>query len=108
MDGLELTWVHADADTIVWLDLPRSLVMRRVTRTIRRTVARRALERQPRAAHELLPVGPEKNIVRWSWTMHDSYRQRYLTAIADGTWDHATVHQLTSVESVSKFLAEAT
>ena len=102
--------VHGGADTIVWLDLPKSVVMRRVVkRTLRRAVRREELwngNREPLT--NFYRWGPEENIVRWAWTMHDHYRQRYLTAIEDGTWDHATVHRLSSVEAVSKFLDEAT
>lgn len=97
------------ADTIVWLDLPRPVVMRRViTRTLRRAVTREELwngNREPLT--NFYRWDPELNIVRWSWTKHESYRQRYLDAIADGTWAHAQVHQLRSVDAVSTFLAEA-
>ena len=107
-----VTWstTMPQADTIVWLDLPRSVIMRRVTaRTLRRAVTREELwngNREPLT--NFYRWEPEKNIIRWSWTMHDQYRERYLGAMADGTWAHAEVHQLTSVEAVSKFLAEAT
>lgn len=106
-----VTWsiTMPQADAIVWLDLPRSVVMRRVTRrTLRRAIRREELwngNREPLT--NFYKWAPEQNIIRWSWTMHDSYRERYLAAIADGTWDHAEVHQLTSVGAISKFLAEA-
>lgn len=97
------------ADTIVWLDLPRPVVMRRVVkRTLRRAFKREDLwngNREPLT--NFYKWDPKENIIRWSWTMHDSYRERYEAAIADGTWDHATVHQLTSVDAVSEFLATA-
>ena len=97
------------ADTVVWLDMPRSLVMRRVTsRTLRRAFRREVLwngNREPLT--NFYKWDPEQNVIRWAWTKHDSYRERYLEAIANGTWDHAEVHQLTSTEAVSKFLAEA-
>lgn len=97
------------ADTVVWLDLPRSVIMRRVTtRTLRRAITREELwngNREPLT--NFYRWAPEKNIIRWSWTMHQQYRERYLAAMADGTWDHAEVHQLTSVEAVSEFLARA-
>lgn len=97
------------ADTIVWLDLPRSMVMRRVTRrTLRRAFKREVLwngNREPLT--NFYKWDPKQNVIRWAWTMHDSYRERYLTAMADGTWVHAEVHQLTSVDAVSTFLAKA-
>ena len=97
------------ADTVVWLDLPRSVVMRRVVaRTVRRAVYRQELwngNREPLT--NFYRWDPEVNIIRWSWTRHDHYRRRYLQAIGDGTWAHAEVHRLTSVDAVSKFLVEA-
>lgn len=97
------------ADTIVWLDLPKRVVMRRVTtRTVRRALTRQELwngNREPLT--NFYRWAPEKNIIRWSWTMHESYRQRYLDALTRGTWDHATVHRLRSVDEVAGFLAEA-
>ncbi len=108
---MSVTWslTMPQADTIVWLDLPRSLVMRRVaTRTVRRAVTGEELwngNREPLT--NFYRWDPEKNVIRWSWTHHEAYRKRYLTAMEDGTWTHAAVHQLQSPEAVSKFLAEA-
>lgn len=108
---MSVTWslTMPQADTIVWLDLPRSLVMRRVvTRTVRRAVTREELwngNREPLS--NFYCWDPEKNVIRWSWTRHEYYRRRYLTAMEDGTWAHAAVNQLQSPEAVSKFLAEA-
>ncbi len=71
------------ADTVVWLDLPRRVVMRQVvTRTIRRLVTREALwngNREP--IRNVLSGAPERSIIRWSWTQHDKYRDRYTRAI---------------------------
>lgn len=108
---MSVTWslTMPQADTVVWLDLARSLVMQRVMRrTIRRAVTREELwngNREPLT--NFYRWDPEKNIIRWSWTRHEQYRDRYSTAIEDGTWAHASVYQLRSPEAVSKFLAEA-
>lgn len=97
------------ADTVVWLDLPRSLVMKRVvSRTLRRSLTREELwngNREPLT--NLYRWDPEKNIMRWSWTMHESYRRRYETAVSDGSWDHAVVHRLRSRAEVDDFLARS-
>lgn len=107
----KVTWsiTMPAADTVVWLDLPKRVVMGRViSRTVRRAITREELwngNREPLT--NFYRWDPEKNIIRWSWTMHESYRQRYVDALADGTWDHATVHRLRSVGAVAGFLAEA-
>lgn len=106
-----VTWstTMPQADTIVWLDLPKRVVMWRVTsRTIRRALTREELwngNREPLS--NFYRWSPDKNIIRWSWTMHESYHRRYLHAMSDGTWDHATVYRLRSVDDVAGFLAEA-
>lgn len=98
-----------EADTVVWLDMPRSMVMRRVTtRTVRRAVRREELwngNREPLT--NFYKWDPEQNIIRWSWTKYAQYRQNFSAAMVDGTWAHLDVHRLTSAQAVSKFLAEA-
>lgn len=76
-----------DADLVVWLDYPRSLVMRRV---LRRTLGRVLLRRQTWHGNRerwtnLLSTDPERNIVRWAWTAHESYRRRYEELAAHGS-----------------------
>ena len=51
---------------------------------------------------------PEKNIIRWAWVYYDLYVDRYETAIAEGTWDHATVHRLRSPAEVEAFARSVT
>lgn len=84
----EVTWPRAEA--IVWLDYPRSVVMRRVTsRTLRRVVTRQELwngNREPWT--NLYRLDPEHNIIRWAWTTYDANRDKYLTAMDDPEWDH--------------------
>jgi adenylate kinase family enzyme len=83
-----ITWPRAR--TIVWLDYPKSLVMRRVVgRTLRRVVNREELwngNREPWT--NLYRLDPERNIIRWAWANYDGYRERYLAAQEDPTWDH--------------------
>jgi adenylate kinase family enzyme len=79
----DLVWQRAD--TVVWIDLPRRTVMRRIIlRTLRRVVARAELwngNREPWA--NLLRADPQKSIIAWSWTRHHIYRDRYAHAVAD-------------------------
>ena len=94
-------------DLVVWPDLPRALVMRRVAaRTIRRAVTRETLwngNREPLT--NFTSLKPEKNIVAWAWEHHPKYRERYETALHDGTFDHAAVARLTSDAEVATFLS---
>jgi adenylate kinase family enzyme len=77
------------ADTVVWLDLPRRTVMRQVVvRTVRRLARREALwngNREP--LRNVLSWDPQRSIIRWAWTQHDKYGQRYGAAMASP--DHA-------------------
>jgi adenylate kinase family enzyme len=77
--------VLADADTVVWLDLPRWIVMSRVIRrTLGRMVRRRELwnGNRERPAN-LFKTDPEQNIILWSWTRHGKYHVEYAAAMSD-------------------------
>ena len=98
------------ADTIVWLDLPRPVVMRRVVgRTVRRLVTREELwngNREPLTG--LVRWDPEKSIVRWAWVHHSRYRERYEARSSDGSWSHAAVVRLRRPDEVDDWLESAT
>ena len=85
--------IWEQADTVVWLDLPRRRVMPRVTaRTVRRVVTREELwngNREP--WQNLYAWDPERNIVRWAWTQHDKYTEQYVAAMADPRWAGLTL-----------------
>ena len=102
----EVVWPRAD--TFVWLDLPKRVVMRRVVlRTLRRVVTREELWnglREPWA--NLYSLDPAKNIIVWTWTRFDRYSERYTGAIEDGSFDHATVFRLKSAKQARGFLSE--
>ena len=100
----DLVW--ARADTVVWIDLPRPLVMRRIIgRTFRRAVLRRELwngNREP--ASNWLTLNPERSIIMWSWTQHAKYRIRYAEAMADPALGHIRFVRLRSPADVRAFL----
>jgi adenylate kinase family enzyme len=100
--------VWARADTVVWLDLPKRIVMRQVTwRTLRRAVTRQELwngNREPFA--NFLTWVPEKSIISWAWHNHAKYRTRYGAAAADPANAHLTFIRLTSRRDVTRFLAD--
>jgi adenylate kinase family enzyme len=79
----DLVWERAD--TVVWLDLPRYRVMRRVIwRTLRRVISRAELwngNREPWT--NLFRADPMESIIAWAWTRHRFYRDRYASAQAD-------------------------
>lgn len=101
----DLVWQRAD--TVVWLDLPRTLVMRRVIgRTIRRVFTRRVLWNGNRERwRNALSWNPERSIIRWSWTQHSEYRERYTAAMQDPAYVHLTFHRLRTPAEVTSFLA---
>lgn len=79
----DLVW--ARADTVVWFDLPRRTVIRQVLwRTIRRGVTREELWNGNRERlGSLLRLDPQESLLRWSWTRHQVYRERYARAAAE-------------------------
>jgi adenylate kinase family enzyme len=101
----DLIW--ARADTVVWLHLPRTLVVRRVLwRTARRVVTRQPLWNANRERlRNALSWQPERSIVRWAWTQHTVYRERYAAAMRDPAFAHLAFHRLRSPAEVRAFLA---
>ena len=94
------------ADTIVWLDYPKWLVMSRmVRRTLGRVVSRRELwhgnrERWP----NLVELDREQNIVLWAWTTHALNRRRYEEAFASTEWTRKSLVRLHSPADTRRFL----
>jgi adenylate kinase family enzyme len=101
----DLVW--ARADTVVWIDLPRPVVMSRIVRrTVRRAALRQELwngNREPWS--NWLTLDPERSIIMWSWTQHAKYRARYADAMADPTLRHLSWVRLRSSAEVAAFLS---
>lgn len=101
----DLVWQRAD--TVVWLDLSRSLVMRRIIlRTIRRAVTRERLwngNREPLT--NFYRLDPEKNVIRWAWVKYHEYVERYGAAMHDTAYAHLSFVRLRSRHEVDAFLA---
>jgi adenylate kinase family enzyme len=101
--------VWSRADTVVWLDLPRRIVMRRLTaRTVRRVLTREDLwngNREPLS--NLYSWDPQKNIIRWAWTKHDGYRERLGEAVVDPQWSHLRFVPLRTPAEIDRWLAAA-
>lgn len=73
----ELVWKRADS--VVWLDPPRRVVMRRlVLRTLRRLVTRVELWNGNRERWlNLATTDPQRSVIAWAWTEHARYRATY-------------------------------
>ena len=78
----DLIW--ARADTVVWLDYPRSVVMPRVLwRTLSRALTRRELWHGNREQWtNILSLDPERSIIVWAWTRQRTYHDRYAAVLA--------------------------
>jgi adenylate kinase family enzyme len=101
----DLVWDRAD--TVVWLDLPRRRVMWQVVgRTLRRGVTRQELWNGNRESlRNFVRRDPEQSIVRWAYTQHGKYQDRYAAANADPAWAHLRFVRLRSPADVRRFLA---
>ncbi|MBV9384571.1 MAG: hypothetical protein JOY82_26315 [Streptosporangiaceae bacterium] len=99
--------VWARADTVVWLDLPKRIVMRRIVwRTLRRVACRRELWNGNRERwRNLFTWDPMDSVISWAWHQHDAYRERYATAQADPANVHLNFVRLRSPAEVRRFLA---
>lgn len=101
----DLIW--ARADTVIWLDPPRHLVMRRVIwRTLRRAALRSELwngNREPWA--NFLRADPQESVIAWAWTQHHTVRQRYEQALTDPANAHLTFIRLRTPGEVAALLS---
>ena len=100
----DLVWERAD--TVVWLDLPRSVAMRRViARTIRRAATREVLwngNREPWS--NFFDPRPHKNIIVWTWTRHRGVKEKYERKMRDAHWSHLEFVRLHETTEVDRFL----
>jgi adenylate kinase family enzyme len=103
----DLVWGRAD--TVVWLDLPRRTVMRRIIwRTLRRIGGRVELWNGNRERwRNLFTLDKEESVIAWAWQTHASNRARYEAAMADPVNRHLRFVRLTSPRTVREFLREA-
>lgn len=94
------------ADTIVWLDLPRRTVMVQVTRrTLCRVIRREELwngNREP--LRNLYAWDPNKSVIRWAWTQHAKYRERFSSAMTSSALDHVRFIRLRSHDKIERWL----
>ena len=101
----DLVW--ARADTVVWFDLPRYEVMRRLSwRTARRGVLRAELWNGNRESlRNFLRRDPERSILAWAWTTHRRNRDRYRAAVQDPAWSHMEFVRIASAKDIRSLLS---
>ncbi len=101
--------IWARADSIVWLDLPRAVVMTRVAlRSARRIVGRTELWNGNRESLSDLAAlhDPNRSLLRWTWDAVEGYRTRYVPAMASTTWGDLRWYRLRSPAAVEAWLAQ--
>ncbi len=100
--------IWARADTVVWLDLPRRVVMRRVVaRSLGRVARRVELWNGNRERLGMLMAlhDPERSVIRWAWDGVEGYRERYVPLMASTTWADLRWYRLRSPREVRAWLA---
>jgi uncharacterized protein YeaO (DUF488 family) len=92
---------------VVWIDLPRRTVMRQIVpRTVRRVVLRQKLwNGNVEPCTNLWRWDPHRSVIRWAWTQHAKYQQRYGSAINDPRFGHLRFVRLRSRSDVEGWLA---
>ena len=102
----DLVW--ARADTVVWLDLPRRTVMRRlIWRTLRRVAGRVELWNGNRERwRNVFTWDDQESVIAWAWKTHGSRRERYAAALADPANRHLRLVRLRSPRAARRFLRD--
>jgi adenylate kinase family enzyme len=98
--------VWATADTVVWLDLPRRTVMRQITgRSLRRVILRQELWNGNKESwRSLCAWDPQRSVIRWAWTQHGKYSDRYRAAMASPAYSHIDFVRLRSHTDSERWL----
>ncbi len=101
--------VWGRADTVVWLDLSRTVVMFRIIkRTLWRGLTRRELWNGNRESlRNVFKRDPMKNIIVWAWTTHPDRRRRYADRMQDPRWSNATLVRLRTRAESRRFIGDA-
>ena len=98
--------VQRRADTIVWIDLPRTVAAGRlVHRSLRRSLSRRRTQGgDPERFRDLFSRHADENVLLWSWQHHHRYAQIYESYASGAFWSHATVHRLRTRRDLDSFV----
>ena len=100
----DLVWGRAD--TVVWIDLPRRTVMRRVIwRSFRRAAGRVELWNGNRERwRNLFALDKEESVISWAWQTHAANRAKFEAAMADPANGHLRFVRLSSPAAARRFL----
>lgn len=86
----ETLWSHAD--TVIWLDYPKWIVMKRmVLRTLKRAFMRETLWAGNRESIWNIFKRNDENIILWAWNTHAKHRRNYPALFAKPEYDHLQV-----------------
>ncbi|MCU1648362.1 MAG: hypothetical protein JWN03_8637 [Nocardia sp.] len=99
--------VWGRADTVIWFDLPRPLVMAQIIkRTLGRAMAGRELWNGNRERWtNLFSLDPDQSVIVWAWTTHAKNRAQYLSAQADPAYRHIEFVRVRSHREAAAFVA---
>lgn len=105
--GFSMETYFPRLQTIVWLDLPRWLLLCRVViRSWQRAHSDELLwgvNREPFWSQ--FKVWDHNSLIWWIWTQHARKRREMEELISDPTWEHLQVIRLRSVKEIDQFLA---
>jgi adenylate kinase family enzyme len=100
----QLVWPVAD--TMVWLDLPRWVVLPRVIRrTLKRAVTREELwngNKEPIST--FIDPRPDRNVILWSIIKHGAYRRMFEQARSEIDTAHLRLYRLNSAGEARRFV----
>jgi len=101
--------VWAAAHTVVWLDLPRRVVVPAlVARTLRRGLRREVLwNGNVERPLQLLDPRREHNLLLWALHSYAVHQERYEELMVDPRWRHLRVVRLRRRAGVDRFVANA-
>lgn len=100
----DMVWAQADA--VVWLDLPRWRVMPALARrTLGRMLLRRELWNGNRERlRSLFTADRQENILLWSWTRHRHVRTTMEEKMADHRWETLRFIRLSSRREIEELV----
>lgn len=102
--GSRSRYVLPRLDTVVWLDYPRHLVMRRLlARTVRRAWTKEELFSGNREGWRH-SFASKESILPYAWQAHGMYRARYAELFADPAHAHLTRIRLTYPRQTERLL----